>query len=99
MEEHSHSKKKNEEEVSEDLGAGLLGSLALMLGTVGLDKFFRYLEKEKPETFKKIQDIVFSFGDFRSGRYGGGSGKMTEEEEANLHETKFKEEIKNILNN
>ena len=95
MEEHSHSKKKNEEEVSEDLGVGLLGSLALMLGTVGLDKFFRYLEKEKPEMYDKIKSVLGGDGT----KYGGGSGKMAEEEEADLHETKFKEEIKNILNN
>lgn len=100
---HGHKKKKNEEDVAaegetveEEVVGGLIGAAAIILGSIQLDKLMQYLRKNKPETFKKIHDIVFAFGDFRAGRYGGGSGKMTETDDE-LREERLKKEVEDII--
>ena len=100
---HGHKKKKNEEEIAEEgetveeeVVGGLIGAAAIILGSVQLGKLMDYLRKNKPETFKKIHDIVFALGDFTDGRYGGGSGKMTETEDE-LREERLKKEVEDII--
>ena len=100
---HGHKKKKNEadvaeegETVDEELVGGLMGAAAIILGSINLGKFMEKLSKEKPETYKKIQKAVFSLGDFTGGRWGGGSGRMTETEDE-LREARLKKEVEDII--
>lgn len=113
-ESHNHKKKKNEEEVAsegesiEEDAATAIGTVGgsvvlALIAKVGFDIVLGFIAKKFPEKFAKFNE---KFGGPMTNKYLGkdaigdvGKAKFGEEvNEEDLQESKFKEEIKNILN-
>jgi len=62
---HGHKKKKNEEDVKEDMGAGLIGSLLLMIGTIGVGKVLEKIKAKYPEEVASFVQTVGRAKDVR----------------------------------